>query len=71
MDEHIDVCAVTLTWLSHSARDQVTKGELTPVGYKLESKSVRIGKGGGVALLYQSTLKCKKQKPESFSSFEL
>ena len=71
IDEHLDVCAVTETWLSNSAREHVTKGELTPVGYKLKSKSVRIGKRGGVAVLYKSTLKCKKQKTESFSSFEL
>ena len=64
-----DVIAITETWLK-STIDATTVRELTAKGYshKLLSRSSR--KGGGVALLYKSTIDIKKPVHNVYRTFE-
>ena len=62
MDNHVDLLAVTETWLSPGERDRAVRGELTPPGYKLLDVPRTKGRGGGVALVYRDNLTVKKQK---------
>ena len=64
-----DVIAITETWLK-STIDAATVRELTPKGYshKLLSRSSR--KGGGVALLYKSTIDIKNPVHNVYRTFE-
>ena len=71
VDNRLDICAITETWLTGDGeRDQIVCGTLTPNGYKLDTLSRKTGKGGGVAILYKSSLMCKKQKVCKYKSFE-
>ena len=55
-DEKIDMCAVTETWLKSD--DIIHPKEITPPGYDILSKPKSDGKlGGGVALVYKSSMK--------------
>jgi len=68
-DNKLDMCAISETWLRES--DAIVRGDITPAGYKLLHAN-RVGKrGGGVAILHKESLPCKKQKTQTFSTFEL
>ena len=55
-DEKIDMCAVTETWLKPD--DIIYPKEITPPGYDILSKPRSGGRlGGGVALVYKSSMK--------------
>ena len=45
--------------------------EVTPAGYKLEQVSRSTGTGGGVAVIYKTALRCKKQKTSKYNFFDL
>ena len=68
-ESDFDVIAITETWLK-STIDATIVRELTPTGYsqKLLSRSSR--KGGGVALLYKSTICIKKPVHNVYHTFE-
>ena len=73
IDEGIDVCAITETWITSSNENNVTLGNLTPAGYKL-THVPRKGKkrGGGVAIICKASIKTEMQKHEdSFETFEM
>jgi hypothetical protein len=67
-DNNLDVVAVTETWLSDN--DQVTLGNICPPGYKVISKPRCNGKGGGVAIIYNSMLRVKEVTQKRHTSFE-
>ena len=55
-DEKIDMCAVRETWLKPD--DIIHPKEITPPGYDILSKPRSDGRlGGGVALVYKSSMK--------------
>jgi exonuclease III len=70
-DKCLDVCSISETWLGKGSQYDIVCGELTPMGYKLEHVPRNTGRGGGVAVLYKTSVKCKKQKVDRYSSFEL
>ena len=70
-EKGLDVCSISETWLGNSSKYDIVCGELTPVGYKLVHVPRNTGRGGGVAVLYKTSMKCKKQKVDRYSSFEL
>ena len=63
--------AVIETWLSTSTRDRVVRGDLTPAGGSLLDIMLSVGTGGGVALIYHSTLHVVKQSTPVMSSCEI
>ena len=67
-----DVVAITETWLSQGDTDNVVRASLTPDGYKLIDVP-RKGRGGGVAVIYKSSLTVKKQtvKKAAFECLEI
>ena len=60
VNHNADICAITETWLSKGESDNMTRGSLIPDGYKLLDVP-RTGRGGGVAVLFKSTLNVKQQ----------
>lgn len=66
-DNKLDLVAVTETWLNDG--DQVTLGNICPSGYKVISKP-RSGRGGGVAIIYNSSLRVKEVTHKQHASFE-
>jgi len=71
IDDHdIHILVITETWLSHPCDDPIMKA-MTPVGFEIKSFP-RVGRtGGGIAILYKSSLVDKISfKPQTFNSFE-
>ncbi|KAK6179717.1 hypothetical protein SNE40_012018 [Patella caerulea] len=64
----LDLFALSETWLTET-NDQSTLAELIPSGYSIHSVP-RKTRGGGVALIFKSTIKSTKPKPTKFKSFE-
>ncbi len=65
-----DIAALTETWLNGDQSDVQTIGDLTPKGYKLPHEPRLTGRGGGVGLLHQKSLRITPLKGTSFKSFE-
>ena len=66
-----DITAISETWLSGDAeKDKLVCSDLTPQGFKLEVCSRSKGKGEGVAILYKTSLKCKRQTIQLYKSFD-
>ena len=55
----VDVFPITETWL-HNESDQNVINELVPAGHKFLHKPRLTGRGGGVGLVYKSTLTVKE-----------
>ena len=71
LDNHIDVLALTETWLSTGDGDRVTRSEVTPPGYQLLDVPRPKGRGGRVGLITRDTIHVKKQNiPVVTSSYE-
>ena len=71
LDNHIDVLALTETWLKTSDSDRVTRSEVTPPGYQLLDVPKPKGRGGRVGLITKDTIHVKKQNiPVVTSSYE-
>ncbi|ELT92853.1 hypothetical protein CAPTEDRAFT_190539 [Capitella teleta] len=51
LDNDLDLCVITETWLKGDARDNTIVAELTPPGFKLVHRP-RQGRGGGVAIIH-------------------
>ena len=67
------IFAVTETWLHSDGTDNVTIGNLIPVGY-LFQHIPRESRGGGVGFLFKKSLDAKTYSAECqthFSSFEV
>ena len=71
VDTDVDVMALTETWLTHDCVFDFTIRDITPSQYAfLHNPRINRG-GGGVGLLYKSSLKMERQNQiETFRSFE-
>ena len=59
-DNNTTICAITETWLSNDENDLRYK-EIPPPGYKILSKPCKNGKkGGGIAVVYKTSLNIKE-----------
>ena len=74
IENELDLVALTETWLGPEGSDSVVEGDLCPNGYTLQLSS-RESRGGGVALLFKSSLRHKRvtstHTPESFEYLEV
>ena len=69
-DSDYDICAITETWLTSGEKDNIVRDDLTPSGYALIDVPRTKTRGGGVGIVYKSSLKVKKQKVTGLMSFE-
>ena len=60
-----DIIGLTETWLTDSERDLPYLQLLSPPGYRFHPRTTG-HRGGGVRLLYRSTLKATAGHPETF-----
>ncbi|XP_055956994.1 uncharacterized protein LOC130012904, partial [Patella vulgata] len=67
-DNNLDIFAITETWLSANA-DTASITDLVPNGYSIFHQP-RPTRGGGVALIFKSSLGVTVQKPIKFTTFE-
>jgi len=51
VENDLDVCAISETWLSGNDSDKIVCGDITPTGYSLKHMPRKGRRGGGVALL--------------------
>ena len=71
VDNELDICAITETWLGKEGGDELVCRELTPAGYSLEHVARSKGKGGGVAVIFKDSFATKTEKVSAYKSFEL
>lgn len=69
VDNALDVCVITETWLKGDERDSVILAELQPPGYKTVH-APRKGRGGGVAVIHKDSITVTSSAPHKFHSFE-
>ena len=69
LEQNIDICAITETWLS--VNDTITTGDITPDGYQFLHVDRPERVGGGVAILCKKSVKPMAKKSPTFKSFEL
>jgi hypothetical protein len=67
-DEQIDIMAITETWITPT--NVTSQEKVTPSGYNLLHLPRSKRRGGGVAIIYRSTLHVSKQPVTSYQSFE-
>ena len=66
--EDIDICAITESWFK--TKDTVARAECTPPGYIIKNHSRSGRAGGGIALIYKSTLSLIKVAAGEKTSFQ-
>ena len=74
IENHLDILALTETWLRPGDTDNIVIGDLTPAGYNFLHVPRPTGggkKGGGVAVVVKSNLKTTVGKVTKFNSFEV
>ena len=64
----IDICAITKSWFK--TKDTVARAECTPPGYTIKNHSRSGRAGGGIALIYKSTLSLVKVAASEKTSFQ-
>ena len=64
----IDICAITKSWFK--TKDTVARAECTPPGYTIKNHSRSGRAGGGIALIYRSTLSLIKVAAGEKTSFQ-
>ena len=70
LEYELDLLIITETWLN--SEDDAKMKEITPSGYTLFSHSRDCRRGGGLAVLCRSNLKCEMKKcSKGYESFEL
>lgn len=71
---NLDMLALTETWLTSVTEDRTTAG-LLPEGYAIITANRKHGRGGGIALVHRTTLKCTlckpQPRPKSFECLEV
>ncbi|KAJ8359885.1 hypothetical protein SKAU_G00164100, partial [Synaphobranchus kaupii] len=68
-DHNLKVLCLTETWLRPG--EYVALNEASPVGFLSTQVSRQSGRGGGIAAIYQSTLRLTPKCGHTFSSFEV
>ncbi|KAK6180670.1 hypothetical protein SNE40_008676 [Patella caerulea] len=68
IDSECHLFAITETWLG-TVHDNVTLASLVPSGYNFKN-ATRLKRGGGVSLIYKSTISVNVQKRLNLPSFE-
>lgn len=74
VENEFDIFVITETWLHSDKSDQISIGNSTPKGYSFKHISRQQGRGGGVGILYDNTLKVRLDSANMFSyimSFEV
>ena len=71
IDNNIDITAITETWLGADGRDGIVEVAITPPGYSLCHVPRSQGTGGGVALLFKTSLNVSQTQCKSYHSFEV
>lgn len=69
VDKEMDILAIAETWFTGDAQDRVVEQDLVPAGYSIAQHPRKTGRGGGVALIYRSSLKVK-WRPHMYDTFE-
>ncbi|MBV8073763.1 MAG: RNA-directed DNA polymerase, partial [Acidobacteriaceae bacterium] len=69
-DNSLDLLCLTETWLRTDSSPAVLNS-LTPNNFSIISKPRSVGKGGGIAVIYKSSLQVVSSSFRSFSSFEV
>ena len=70
-EHNIDILCITETWLKSNCSDNLVLSELLPPGYDVLHIPRPCGRrGGGVGLVFKSTLKISMIEKEEFDSFE-
>ena len=69
VDNAYDIVGLTETWLSSEGCESIL-GELTPDGYSIHHIPRLSGRGGGLALIYRSTLKLTPATDNTADTFE-
>ena len=74
VDHELGLFFFTETWLGHITRDQTISGILCPAGYFFLHTSRKTRRGGGVGILYRSTLNIRQldrvSEPSSYKCLE-
>jgi len=70
VENDLDIVAFTETWLTENDTESKTIGDLKPDGFDFKHIPRPDRRGGGVALLYRDTIKCKVHTPYRAESFE-
>ncbi|PIK49357.1 hypothetical protein BSL78_13780 [Apostichopus japonicus] len=69
MDNALDACVITETWLKGDERDEVILAELKPPGYHVKHVP-RKGRGGGIAVMHRDSILSVPNTSNSYQSFE-
>ena len=67
---NLDLLYTTETWIRDNSLDSQVLNELTPAGFAVHSVPRTNKRGGGVAVVYRSTMKLSVQDVTSHASFE-
>src|SRR6266516_6732028 len=69
LDQHLDIFTLSETWLSIDTPPSFLQS-LTPQGYSIAYSPRASGRGGGLAVIYRSSLKMSTIALPTFASFE-
>ena len=70
VDNKVDIMVITETWLRSGPESDYVVRDICPDGYLFTHRPRNSGTGGGVCVLYTSSLRLEKSEPKSFRSFE-
>ena len=71
VDNELDMLAITESWLTGDEQDKVILQDLVPRGFSMHQRPRKNRRGGGVAIIYRSSMKVKCiQSPTEYESFE-
>ena len=70
IDNSLDLLSLTETWLHPDTSSEVLNS-LTPNNYSIISSPRAVGRGGGIAVIYKSSLQVSSLSLTSFASFEV
>ena len=65
-----DICIVTETWLKENDDTWLVFSDISRNGYKIQTQNRNIRKGGGLAIVYRSTLKVSVIESDHTRSME-
>ena len=73
LNDETDICALTETWLHDHGHDKawVNSSDLNKNGYKVDTINKWKNRVGGVALVWNDRITCKKLKSEIKSAIDM